>query len=183
MARSSSSRRRRGLWAKTGPTPRLLFGAFVIAVVGLFGLTPKDLFGLSFVWPHAALWGAVGWGRVGLSVRPMILLIAFGLMQDVTFHAPFGCFVVLNLMVYGGSAMIAETFDVMNEPLIALVSPVLLLSGACLLLWFMASTLEDHPVKILPLVAAFLTTGVLYSLVHRAFDLGRRPGALEGQAS
>ena len=152
----SFPKRRKSLWSQSGPTPRLLFGAFVIATVGLLGLTPKEVFGLSIAWPYAALWGAVGWGRVGLSLRPMLLLIVFGLIQDVTFHAPLGCFVIL--------------------------SPIVLFCGAFLLLWLMASTLEDHPVRILPLIASLITTGIVYAVVHRVFDLGRKPGELAGQS-
>ncbi|MEZ5953115.1 MAG: hypothetical protein R3C13_02300 [Hyphomonas sp.] len=183
MARSYAERRKPGLWSKAGPTPRLMLGSLVIAAVGLFGLTRNDIFGMSFAWPHAALWGAIGWGRVGLSIRPMLILIAFGLIQDVTFHAPFGCFEVVNLLTYAGSTAIASQFDVTSEPLIAIVATVLLFSGAFLLLWLMASTLEDHPVRILPLVASMLTTGALYALIQRVFDLGRRPGELSGQAA
>tara|TARA_X000001316_G_C914241_1_gene28891 strand:- start:455 stop:817 length:363 start_codon:yes stop_codon:yes gene_type:complete len=120
---------------------------------------------------------------VGLSVRPMILLIIFGLVQDVTFHAPIGCFVILNLLAYGASAAIADMFDVMNEPLIAILSPILLFSGAFLLLWLMASTLEDHAVRVLPLVASLMTTGLVYAVLNKVFDLGRLPGESVGQAS
>jgi len=161
MSGSFLNRRRQSLWAKSGPTPRLIFGSFLIATVGLFGLTRNDIFGLSFAWPHAALWGAVGWGRVGLSIRPMIILIVFGGIQDVIFHAPIGSFAVVNLMTYAASTAIAAQFDVTNEPLIAIVATVLLFAGAFLLLWIMASTLEDHAVRILPLFAAMLPTGLL----------------------
>ena len=178
----SPARKTKSLWSQTGPTPRLVFGAFAIAAIGLLGLTPREFFGFSLAWPYAALWGAVGWGRVGLSLRPMILLIIFGLVQDVTFHAPLGCFVILNLLAYGASAAIADMFDVMNEPLIAILSPVLLFSGAFLLLWLMASTLEDHPVRVLPLLASLMTTGLAYALLHKVFDLGRRPGEMVGQS-
>lgn len=178
-----AARRKQSLWAQAGPTPRLLFGAFLIAVVGLFGLTRNDIFGLSFAWPHAALWGAVGWGRVGLSIRPMIILIIFGIVQDVIFHAPFGSFEVINLMTYAASTAIASEFDATNEALIAIASAVVLFAGAFLLLWLMASTLEDHAVRALPLVAAMMTTGLLYALVHKAFDLGRKPGEVSGQAA
>ncbi|MCA8901709.1 MAG: hypothetical protein KDA53_10700 [Hyphomonas sp.] len=181
MAGSSSARRKPSLWSKYGPTPRLAFGALLIAIVGAFGLTRNDIFGLSFAWPHAALWGAVGWGRVGLSIRPMLVLIAFGFVQDVIFHAPFGCFEIVNLLTYAGSTAIASQFDVMSEPLIAIVSSALLFAGAFLVLWLLASTLEDHPVRIVPLIAAMMTTGVIYALGHRAFDLGRRPGEPVGQ--
>jgi hypothetical protein len=181
MPGSFLNRRRQSLWAKSGPTPRLIFGAFLIATVGLFGLTRNDIFGLSFAWPHAALWGAVGWGRVGLSIRPMIILIIFGGIQDVIFHAPIGSFEVVNLLTYAASTAISAQFDVTNEPLIAIVTTVLLFAGAFLLLWVMASTLEDHPVRIVPLFAAMLTTGLLYALIHKVFDLGRRPGEVAGQ--
>ncbi|HPE48289.1 MAG TPA: hypothetical protein PLR76_07830 [Hyphomonas sp.] len=183
MAGTFDFRRKQGPWSKSGPTIRLILGSTLIAAVGLFGLTRNDIFGLSFAWPHAALWGAVGWGRVGLSIRPMLVLIVFGVMQDVIFHAPFGCFEVVNLLTYAGSTAIASQFDVMSEPLIAITSSVLLFAGAFLLLWLMASTLEDHAVRILPLIAAMLTTGLLYALIHRAFDLGRRPGETPGQAA
>jgi hypothetical protein len=155
----------------------------VITVVGLFGLTRNDIFGLSFAWPHAALWGAVGWGRVGLSIRPMIALIAFGAIQDVIFHAPFGSFEVINLLTYAASTAIASEFDVTSEPLIAIVASVMLFAGAFLVLWLMASTLEDHAVRVVPLIAAMLTTGMLYALVHKIFDLGRKPGESVGQAT
>ncbi len=178
----SQAKRKKSLWSQAGPTPRLLFGAFVIATIGLLGLTPREFFGFPVAWPYAALWGAVGWGRVGLSIRPMFLLIVFGLVQDVTFHAPLGCFVILNLLAYGASAAIADTFDVMNEPLIAILSPVLLFSAAFLLLWLMASTLEDHPVRAVPLIASLMTTGLIYAVAQKTFDLGRRPGELAGQA-
>ncbi|MEZ5987476.1 MAG: hypothetical protein R3B94_16150, partial [Hyphomonas sp.] len=125
----------------------------------------------------------VGWGRVGLSIRPMIILIVFGGIQDVIFHAPMGSFEVVNLMTYAASTAIAAQFDITNEPLIAIVATVLLFTGAFLLLWIMASTLEDHPVRILPLFAAMLTTGLLYALIHKVFDLGRRPGEAAGQAA
>jgi len=183
MAGSSAARRKQSLWAKTGPTSRLLFGSFAIATIGLLGLTRNDIFGLSFAWPHAALWGAVGWGRVGLSVRPMIILIIFGMIQDVIFHAPFGSFEVINLMTYAASTAIAGEFDVTGEPLIGIASTVLLFTGAFLLLWLMASTLEDHAVRIVPIIAAMMTTGLLYAVLHKMFDLGRRPGETVGQAA
>lgn len=183
MPGSSFRRRPRSLWSRTGPTPRLLFGVFAIASIGLLGLTPKTLFGFSIAWPYAALWGAVGWGRVGLSLRPMMFLILFGFIQDVSFHAPLGCFVIINLIVYGASAAISDTFDVNSEPLIAVLSPAVLLTGAFLLLWMMASILEDHAVRVAPLFASLLTTGLGYAVGQKVFDLGRRPGELAGQGT
>lgn len=170
------------LWSQSGPTPRLLFGAFLIGTVALFGLTPKTLFGLSIAWPYASLWGAVGWGRVGLSLRPMLILIAFGLVQDISFNAPLGCFVIVNLGVYGLSALIADTFDVF-EPLVAIIAPTLLFSAGMFFTWFLASSLQDHAVRVTPLIMTLFTTGILYVGVHRVFNLGRRPGEMAGRAT
>jgi hypothetical protein len=113
----------------------------------------------------------------------MVLLIVFGLIQDISFNAPFGCFVIVNLVVYGFSAWIASMFDVLNEPLVAVVAPVLQFVSGFLVLWLLASALEDHVVRASPLLAAFLTTGVIYAMCHKVFDLGRVPGQPVGQAT
>jgi hypothetical protein len=63
----------------------------------VLGMTPKAFFGFPLAWPFAALWGAMGWGRVGLALRPMMLLVLFGLMQDIVSNAPLGCFAMINL--------------------------------------------------------------------------------------
>jgi hypothetical protein len=47
----------------------------------------------------------------------------------------------------------------------------------------MASTLEDHAVRVLPLVASLMTTGLVYAVLNKVFDLGRLPGESVGQAS
>ena len=103
-------------------------------------------------------------------------------VENLATLAPFGSFEVINLMTYAASTAIAGEFDVTNEALIAIASAVVLFAGAFLLLWLMASTLEDHAVRALPLVAAMMTTGLLYALVHKVFDLGRKPGEVSGQA-
>ena len=72
--------------------------------------------------------------------------------------------------------------DVMTDTLVAIRSPVLLFSGAFLILWLMAWTLEDQPVRVVPLFASLLTTGLAYAVLQKMFDLGRRPGELAGQA-
>ena len=73
MAGPRNNRKQRTLWSQSGPSPRLLFGAAIIAIVGVLGMTPKAFFGIPLAWPFAALWGAMGWGRVGLALRPMVL--------------------------------------------------------------------------------------------------------------
>ncbi|MFT5932498.1 MAG: hypothetical protein ACI93G_001589 [Hyphomonas sp.] len=63
------------------------------------------------------------------------------------------------------------------------MAPVLQFISGFLVLWLMASALEDHAVRATPLVAAFLTTGVIYAIVHKMFDLGRAPGQPVGQTT
>jgi hypothetical protein len=171
----------RGLWSGLGPTPRLIAGALIVVLIGLLGMTPKSVYGLLIPWPYAALWGAVGWGRVGLSTRPMLLLIAFGFAQDFGFHTPLGCFALVNLIIYGLSSAIADNLDV-RDPLVALVGPTILFFVAFILIWIMASLLGNHVVAMLPLLTPILFTGALYGLAHTAFDLGRKPGQIMGRA-
>jgi hypothetical protein len=180
MAKNLSNRKRRTLWSQSGPSPRLVFGAAIIAIVGVLGMTPKEFFGIPLAWPFAALWGAMGWGRVGLSLRPMILLVIFGVMQDIVSNAPLGCFALINLLVYGMSAGIAEQTDGMRDTLVAFAGPVVLLSAAFLLVWGFASITSDHIVRTWPLLTSFITTGLVYAFANRMYDLGRRPGESPG---
>ncbi|MGH1421235.1 MAG: hypothetical protein ACRBEQ_05410 [Hyphomonas sp.] len=159
---------------------RLVFGAFVIMTIGILGLTPKTMFGFSIIWPYAALWGAVGWGRVGLSLRPMLFLIAFGLAQDISLNAPLGCFVIVNLSVYGLSAAVADAFDTSNDPILGVIAPTALLLIAFVLVWALASLLQEHPVRIVPLTKTLLITGIGFAVFQKAFNLGRPPGSIMG---
>jgi hypothetical protein len=180
MASNNLYRKRRTLWSQSGPSPRLVFGAAIIAIVSVLGMTPKALFGIPLAWPFAALWGAMGWGRAGLSLRPMILLVLFGLMQDVVSNAPLGCFAMINLLVYGMSAGIADQTDGMRDTLVAVVGPSVLLVVAFLLVWGFASITGDHLVRTWPLMTSFITTGLVYAISQGMYDLGRRPGESPG---
>lgn len=182
MASSTRGFQRKTLWSSSGPLARLLFGAFIIMTVGILGLTPKTFMGMSIMWPYAALWGAVGWGRVGLSLRPMILLILFGLAQDISLNAPLGCFVIVNLSVYGLSVAVAESVDLKNDPILGVVAPAALLMIAFVLVWALASLLQEHPVRFVPLIKTLLITGLGYAICQKAFDLGRAPGRVMGVA-
>ena len=171
------------LWSQSGPNARLAFGVLLIAVIGLFGLTPKTAFGLMLAWPHAALWGAVGWGRVGLSLRPMLALVVFGVLQDVAFYAPIGSFVIVNLLVYGASAAVSDQYDISSDPVLNWIAPGALLFAGFLCIWLIASSVADHAVRLLPLMADFLVTLALYYVLRILFELGRRPGEYAGQST
>lgn len=180
MVSSMRGLQKKTLWSSAGPTARLLFGAFVIMTIGVLGLTPKTVFGLSIIWPYAALWGAIGWGRVGLSLRPMLLLIAFGLAQDISLNAPLGCFVIVNLSVYGLSTAVADALDTTNDPVLGVVAPTALLLIAFVLVWALASLLQEHPVRVVPLIKTLLITGVGFAVFQKVFNLGRVPGSIMG---
>lgn len=168
-------------WSRTGPTARLLAGAAVIAMIGLAGLTEKSLFGTPLPWPHAALWGAVGWGAVGLSFRLMAVLAVLGLAQDIAFTAPLGCFVLINLAVYGLSAAANDQVEIESDPLLVWLVPSALIAAGFGALWLVASSVAGHAVQVWPLLLSFLSTLGLYFLVANVFRLGRAPGRREGQ--
>lgn len=176
MASGTRGLQKKTLWAAAGPTGRMVFGAFVIMTIGILGLTPKTIFGVSVIWPYAALWGAIGWGRVGLSLRPMLLLIAFGLAQDISLNAPLGCFVIVNLATYGLSAAMADAFDTSNDPILGVVAPTVLLLIAFVLVWALASLLQEHAVRVVPLGRSLIVTGLGFAISQKFFNLGRAPG-------
>lgn len=177
------SARRRSFWTQSGPNTRLAIGALLIATVGLFGLRPVSLFGVLLAWPHAALWGAAGWGRVGLSLRPMLVLIALGMAQDVAFNAPIGSFVMVNLAVYGASAFLSDQLDVEGDPALFWAVPAMLIGLGFLALWVISSSVADHAVRLSPLMLDLAVTLGLFYVLRGLFNLGRRPGEYEGQSA
>lgn len=183
MASGKLKRRKKSLWSQMAPSARLAFGAFFIVLTGAIGMLPRQIFGIDIAWPFAALWGAMGWGRVGLSIRPMILLLMFGLMQDIVSNAPLGCFAVINLAVYGLSSGFTHQTDGMRDALVAVLGPVVMLLVALVLIWIFASITSDHFVRTGPIFASIMTTGLAYVLAYRMFDLGRRPGEPPGQTT
>ena len=109
-----------------------------------------------------------------------VVLVIFGLMQDIISNAPLGCFALINLLVYGLSAGIADQTDGMRDALVAVVGPAVLLIVAFLLIWGFASITSDHLVRSWPLFTNFFMTGLIYSFANQMFDLGRRPGESPG---
>lgn len=180
MATAVRNLQKKSLWSSSGPSARLLFGGFLILTIGILGLTPKHFMGQAVIWPYASLWGAIGWGRVGLSFRPMILLILFGIAQDINTNAPLGCFVIVNLVTYGMSAAAADTFDLENSAILSVLIQTGLLTLGFLIVWLEASILQEHLVRLLPLLRSLIITGVTFAIVHKVFDLGRAPGRARG---
>ena len=151
---------------------RLAIGAAIIVTIGLFGQTPKSIFGLSIIWPHAALLGAAGWGLSGHRFRPMVVLIILGFAQDISFEANLGCFVIVNLATYGITAYAAELYDAGNDPIIRAIIPAFSIAIGFIALWFVASMTSSQAAPVRTLVGAFAMTLGLHFLLARFFDLG-----------
>lgn len=169
-------------WRRAGPNVRLLLGTALAAAIILVGLTPRSLFGIDLAWPYAGLAAAVGWARVGLSIRPMLALCLLGLLQDLTSMAPLGCFVIVNLITYGLYAAMAGALDTAHDPVLARLLPYLSLLAGIVMLWLVAYMLASQTVALLPLLGAWLTTSLLYPLVQPLLQLNRRPGEFGGLA-
>jgi len=171
---------RKSAWSQVSPTYRLVFGFLVIGVVGLLGQTPKSVFGLQLIWPHAALWGAVGWAAAGLSIRPMLCLCVLGIAQDISFDGPIGVFWLVNLATYGVAAWLGETFDVEGDPVNAVLVAAFAMFAGFFVLWLLASGTANHGVRILPRVQEWLLTLLVFLPFAPLFRLGGRPGGVKG---
>ncbi|MEQ8558796.1 MAG: hypothetical protein RIB03_10815 [Henriciella sp.] len=168
------------IWGETGPTSRLIAGTALVLAIGLVGLTPKSIFGTELTWPYAALIAAVGWGRSGLALRPMVILMLFGVAQDVSAYAPLGCFGFINLTAFGLSALVHRSFDRERAPVITTLAPIVIYAFAFALVWLFASFNSNHIVQLTPLIQAYVVTYVLHMIVAPVFDLGRRAAVLTG---
>lgn len=171
---------RKSSWQRTRPSARLLFGVLLISIVGLAGLTPKSIMGVQLLWPYAALWGAVGWASVGLSLRPMIILAGFGIAQDVMSVAPLGSFLLINLVTYAIAATLSETFDVEGDAARAFMVSSVSMAGGFIILWMLASSTADHVVGLAPILGVYLLTLLLFVPLAGLFRLGGRPGEKAG---
>ena len=174
MARATRARfgKHASRWSRLSSDTRLLVGTAIIVLVGLAGQTPKSLFGLQIIWPHAALLGAAGWGLSGHRFRPMTVLILLGLVQDISFEANLGCFVIVNLVTYAATAYAAELYDAGNDPLIRAVIPTFSIALGFFVLWAVASATTGQVAEVRSLVGAFAMTLGLHFLLARFFDLG-----------
>lgn len=176
MARAGSLSTVSGVWSRISPAMRLVIGTLIIVGIGYFGQTPKSLFGISIIWPHAALLGAAGWGLSGHRFSPIIILVLLGLAQDVSFVASLGCFVMVNLITFSLTAFAAETMDAGNDPVIRNIIPVFSIAVGFIALWIIASATTNQVAEVRPLVGAFAMTLGLHFLLSQFFDLGLRVG-------
>jgi hypothetical protein len=167
-------------WRTTGPNSRLFLGASLIIIVMIMGLMPRALFGLDIAWPYGALAAAVGWARVGLSIRPMLVLCLIGFISDLAGMAPLGFFVMVNLITYGLHAFMIEALDTAHDPVLARLLPYVSLLAGLVTVWLVAYVLTSHAVSFLPLLGAWITTSLLYTIIQPVLDLNRRPGEYGG---
>ena len=165
-------------WGRMRPRWRLLIGALFIALIGMGGLTPKYIFGAEIVWPYMGLIAAIGWGRSGLALGPMVFLLLFGFADDVS-QAPWGSHGFANLLTYGLSALVFQTFDVERNPVLNLSLPLACLLVGVVLIWLMASVSLGQPARAAPLISAYFATVLVQIATAPLFDLGVRR-ALQG---
>lgn len=169
-------------WRRTGPNTRLALGTALVVVIWLVGLTPRSLAGMDVAWPYAFLCAAVGWSRIGVSVRPMLVLVLLGLLQDLFVSAPLGAHTIVALATYGAHSAGANMLDLDNDPMAARLLPFASLGLGVALIWLLATLASGHAVSLAPLVASGLSTVLFYLVMAPVLDLrvrsaGHRQGA------
>ncbi len=167
-------------WREAPARSRLAIGAILVAIIGVMGLTPNVIFGQTLIWPYAGIIAAAGWGRSGLAFAPMVLLVFFGIAQDVTGGAPIGCFALVNILVFGASAGLSQTFDMERSPGMNFAVPVMALAIGFILVWILASLSGGYIARAAPLISAFFATLFAHVVLSGLFDLGVRRGQARG---
>jgi hypothetical protein len=166
-------------WENARPRARLLVGAVIVLLIGMVGLTPKSLFGVTLAWPYVGLIAAVGWGRSGLRFGPMIFLLMFGFAQDAS-QAPWGSHGLASLLTYGLTAMVSQMVDTERTPLLSFLLPVISLFFGITLVWIAASISSGHVVRVTPMLTAYFATLVVHMLIAPLFELSARRGHVSG---
>lgn len=166
-------------WEAAGPRTRLAVGAFVVALIGMVGLTPKSFLGVPLAWPYVGLIAAVGWGRSGIAFAPMAVLVLFGFAQDAS-QAPWGAHGLANLLIFGLAALVNQTFDTERTPFLSFILPVVTLFSGIALVWLVASVSSAHIVRVTPMLTAYFATLVVHMLIAPLFDLGTRAKVTRG---
>ncbi|MEM7766118.1 MAG: hypothetical protein AAF253_01360 [Pseudomonadota bacterium] len=158
-------------WRVTGLNVRLGVG---VASIVLFTIL-WDLLGnsvsLGVAWPITGLVAAVGWARLGLSVRPMVVLMLIGFAFDSVSLAPFGVHPLVFLSTYALLASIGLVIGGEMDPLTGSVLPYLGIATGVALLWIFASVIVSGPVEALPLLFAGGMTALFYLVFEGLFDL------------
>lgn len=170
-------------WASTRARVRLIVGSAIVILIGLAGLTPNVMFDIALSWPYAALIAAAGWGRSGLGFGPMVALIAFGIAQDITSDAALGVHALVNLLTFGFSALVSQTFDIERSQGMAYGLPVVSIGLGVMMIWTLASVSSGFIERVVPMLAVFLSTVLVHIIIGGVFDLGIRRNSFGREAA
>lgn len=162
-------------WQRLGEGWRIFLGSLLILVLAFTSLMPNSIFGIEIVWSFATLWAAIGWGLAGISLRPLFLLSLFGLLQDVQMDAPIGCFMVINLSVYGLSVWAGENFDFDADPVRRMMVAPIGIGIGIFALWVFSSTSQDYRVSVSSFIGPYCTTLIGYMVFSWVFKLRGDP--------
>ncbi len=167
-------------WRGTGLNGRLGAGVLVLAVLTFLWDMAAGLVDLPVAWPVLGFVAAAGWARLGLSVRPMTVLMLLGLVADSVVLAPFGVFPLAYLTAY---ALLASAGLVMGgeaDPLTGRLLPMIGMAAGLLVIWAFASVLTSGAAARLPLVFDWAACCLLYLAFEGVFDLESAKTAAKG---
>ena len=152
---------------------RLALGTVIVLLIAYGGLSTKFLFPIDTVWPVAGLIAALGWGRGLLSARAILLLLAFGVLQDIQSTAPFGSWSVVFLSVYG---LVAALSGMASRLPLAGATLLTTLAGslfAWLIVIWITSAVGTGGNADGRLVLSIGLSGLAFLLLQPVFNIGR----------
>jgi len=158
-------------WRRTALTGRLAVGVLAILAFTLLWDQLAGVFEPRVRWPLTGLVAAAGWARLGLSVRPMVVLVVIGFAFDAVSGAPFGVYPLVFLSTYALMATASLVMGGEMDPLTGAVLPYIGMAVGFFVLWVFASIIVSAPIDPLPLVWGWLASSALFLLFEGLFDL------------
>ncbi|MEO1785910.1 MAG: hypothetical protein AAFR41_02690 [Pseudomonadota bacterium] len=158
-------------WRRTGLTGRLATGLLAIIVFTLVWDALANMVDARIRWPLTGLAAAAGWARLGLSIRPMLVLMIVGFAFDSVSGAPFGVFPLVFLSTYAVLASTSLLLGSEMDPVTGSILPFLGMGFGVFVLWVFASVIASAPINPIPLLIAWVTSCVFYALFEGLFDL------------
>lgn len=159
-------------WSRTGDIARVALGTLIVIAIGYLGIVLAPTLGLSYFWPYAGIWAAIGWGAGRMSMKPVLALIITGLIMDLSVDGPIGCWPAIHLVTYLTATLFRRRAQTDRTGLVRTLGDITAFIVAFFTArWVMGGYLGEMETQ--NILGGFLSTALLFLPVRGIFLLKR----------